>query len=144
MSRAAANRAELKSLVDARKTPGLVAYDGDVPVGWIAVGPRADYAKLQRSPVMKPVDDKPVWSIVCFVVPSEYRRRGVAHAMLRAAVAYAREQGATIIEAYPVDKRGNLSDDTLWFGTKSMYDRTGFKEVARRKPARPIVRRKLR
>jgi ribosomal protein S18 acetylase RimI-like enzyme len=144
MSRSAANRAELKALVDSGKTPGLVAYDGGVPVGWVAVGPREDYAKLQRSPVMKPVDDTPVWSIVCFVVPSEYRRRGVAHAMLRAAIAYAREQGATLIEAYPVDKRGTLSDDTLWFGTKSMYDRAGFKEVARRKPARPVVRRKLR
>ncbi len=144
MSRAAANRAELKALVDSRKTPGLVAYDGDVPVGWVAVGPREDYAKLQRSPVMKPIDDKPVWSIVCFVVPSEYRRQGVARAMLRAAIAYAREQGATLIEAYPVDKRGELVDDTLWFGTKSMYDRAGFREVARRKPARPIVRRKLR
>jgi GNAT superfamily N-acetyltransferase len=78
------------------------------------------------------------------VVPSEYRRQGVARAMLRAAIAYAREQGATLIEAYPVDKRGELGDDTLWFGTKSMYDRAGFREVARRKRARPIVRRKLR
>lgn len=144
MSRSAANRAELKALVDSSKTPGLVAYDGDVPVGWVAVGPRGDYAKLQRSPVMKPVDDKPVWSIVCFVVPSEYRRQGVAHALLRAAISYAREQGGALIEAYPVDKRGRLGDDTLWFGTKSMYDRAGFREVARRKPARPVVRRKLR
>jgi ribosomal protein S18 acetylase RimI-like enzyme len=144
MSRGAANRAELKALVDSKKTPGLVAYDGATPVGWIAVGPREDYAVLQRSPVMKPVDDRPVWSIVCFVVPSEYRHRGVAHAMLRAAIAYARDQGATLIEAYPVDKRGTSSDETLWFGTKSMYDRAGFKEVARRKPARPVVRRKLR
>jgi ribosomal protein S18 acetylase RimI-like enzyme len=144
MTRAAANRAALKALVASGKTPGLIAYEGDVPVGWCAVGPREDYAVLQRSPVMKPVDDKPVWSVVCFVVPSEYRRRGVARFMLRAAIAYAREQGATLIEAYPVEKRGTSSDDTLWFGTKSMYDRAGFKEVARRKPARPIVRRKLR
>jgi GNAT superfamily N-acetyltransferase len=144
MSRAAANRAELKGLVDSGKTPGLIAYDGEVPVGWVAVGPREDYAKLQRSPVMKPVDDKPVWSIVCFVVPSEYRRRGVAHALLRGAIDYARKRGVPLIEAYPVDKRGKLGDDTLWFGTKSMYDHAGFKEVARRKPARPIVRRKLR
>ena len=144
MSRAAANRAELKALVDSGRKPGLIAYNGDVPVGWIAVGPRESFAKLQRSPVMKPVDDKPVWSIVCYVVPSEHRRRGVANALLRGAIDYARTRGVRLLEAYPVDRRGKLSDDTLWFGTKSMYDRAGFKEVARRKPARPIVRRKLR
>src|SRR5919112_617370 len=92
--------------------------------------------------VMKPVDDKPVWSVVCFVVPAVHRGQGVAHALLRAAIAYARKRGATIIEAYPVDKQGRSSDDAMWFGAKSMYDRAGFKEVARRKPTRPVVRLK--
>ncbi len=143
MTRAQSNRADLKSLVDSGRPPGLIAYQGKVPVGWVSLGPREEYRKLERSPVMKPVDDKPVWSIVCFVVPSAHRRQGVAHALLRGAIAYAREQGAPLLEAYPVDKRGRSSDDSMWFGSKSMYDRAGFKVVARRKPARPVVRRKV-
>ena len=94
----------------------------------------------ERSPVMKPVDEKPVWSIVCFVVPSEYRGQGVAQALLKGAIAYAKKQGATLVEAYPVDKPARSKDDYMWFGAKSMYDNAGFSEVARRKPQRPIVR----
>ena len=144
MSRAEANRADIKALVDAGKSPGLIAYHGNIPVGWVSLAPRDEFTKLKRSPVMKPVDDKPVWSIICFVVPSPHRGQGVAHALLHGAIAYARKHGATLIEAYPVDKTSRSSDDAMWFGAKSMYDRAGFKEVARRKPTRPVVRLKLR
>jgi ribosomal protein S18 acetylase RimI-like enzyme len=89
---------------------------------------------------MKAVDDQPVWSVICFVVPAEHRRQGVAQALLGGAVAYAKKQGATLVEAYPVDKPARSKDDDMWFGAKSMYDKAGFKEVARRKPHRPIVR----
>jgi ribosomal protein S18 acetylase RimI-like enzyme len=82
----------------------------------------------------------PVWSIVCFVVPSEHRGQGVARALLDGAIAYARKRGATLLEAYPVDRKRRSSDDAMWFGAKSMYDHAGFEEVARRKPERPIVR----
>lgn len=143
-SRAQANRAELKALVDAGPPPGLIAYKGKEPVGWVTLGPREEFRKLEKSPVMKPVDDKPVWSIICFVVPSAHRRQGVARALLQGAIAYARKRGATLLEGYPVDKAGRQSDDSMWFGAKSMYDRAGFKEVARRKPARPVVRRRVR
>ncbi len=141
--RADANRAELEALVAAGETPGLLAYRGNTPVGWISLGPRELYARLERSPVMKRVDDAPVWSIVCFVVPAEHRRRGVARALLDGAIAYARRHGATLLEAYPMD-RGPSADETMWFGTKSMFDDAGFEEVARRKPQRPIVRLSLR
>lgn len=143
-SRAKANRSDLKSLVKKGNTPGLIAYQGKVPVGWVSLGPREEFARLKRSPVMKPVDDKPVWSIICFVVPLAYRGQGVGHALLQGAIAYARKHGVTLIEAYPVDKRARSKDDAMWFGPKSMYDRVGFKEVARRKPARPVVRLKVR
>ena len=143
-SRAKTNRADLKTLVDKGKTPGLVAYQGRVPVGWVSLGPREEFKRLQRSPVMKPVDDKPVWSIICFVVPLAYRGQGVGYALLQGAIVYARKHGATLIEAYPVDKRERSRDDAIWFGPKSMYDRAGFKEVARRKPMRPVVRLKVR
>ena len=139
-TQAQANRAELKALVDSGEPPGLIGYHGKVPVGWVSIGPRDDYAKLRRSPVMKPVDDLPVWSIICFVVPSQYRGQGVARSLLDGAIAYAKKRGATLLEAYPVDKSRRSSDDAMWFGAKSMYDAAGFKEVARRKANRPIVR----
>jgi GNAT superfamily N-acetyltransferase len=142
-SRAQQNRAELKALVDSGRPPGLIAYEGKTPVGWVSLGPREEFKRLERSPVMKPVDEKPVWSIICFVVPSEHRRQGVAHALLEAAIAYARTKGATLIEAYPIDKKGRQGDDSMWFGSKSMYDRAGFEEVARRKPTRPVVRKRV-
>src|SRR5712691_851684 len=139
-TQAQANRAELKTLVDSGEPPGLIGYRGKVPVGWVSIGPREDYAKLRRSPVMKAVDEQPVWSVICFVVPAEYRGQGVARALLAGAVAYAKKQGATLVEAYPVDKPARSNDEYMWFGAKSMYDKAGFKEVARRKPQRPIVR----
>jgi ribosomal protein S18 acetylase RimI-like enzyme len=139
---AQANRADLKKLTHGSTPPGLIGYRGKTPVGWVSLGPREGYAKLQRSPVMRPVDDKPVWSIVCFVVPAEHRGQGVARALLDGAIAYARKQGATLLEAYPVDKPGRSHDDAMWFGAKSMYDDAGFEEVARRKPQRPVVRLK--
>jgi ribosomal protein S18 acetylase RimI-like enzyme len=142
VTRAQANRASLKALVDAGNPPGLIGYRGKVPVGWVSMGPREDFAKLKRSPVMKAVDDRPVWSVICFVVPPEYRGQGVAQALLTGAVVYAKQQGATLVEAYPVDKAARSNDDYMWFGAKSMYDNAGFKEVARRKPHRPIVRLK--
>jgi ribosomal protein S18 acetylase RimI-like enzyme len=140
MTHAQGNRADLKALVEARTPPGLIGYLGKVPAGWVSLGPRDTYAKLKRSPVMKAVDESPVWSIVCFVVPAEYRGQGIAHALLRGAVTYAEKQGATLLEAYPVDKTERASDDSMWFGSKSLYDRAGFREVARRKPHRPIMR----
>jgi ribosomal protein S18 acetylase RimI-like enzyme len=142
-TRAEANRTQLKKLVEAGRPPGLIGYRDKVPVGWVSVGPREEYARLARSPVMKPVDDQPVWSVICFVVPAEYRGQGVAQALLAGAVAYAKKHGAKLLEAYPVDRPSRSKDDSMWFGAKSMYDKSGFSEVARRKPQRPVVRLRL-
>jgi ribosomal protein S18 acetylase RimI-like enzyme len=131
---------QLMELAASGKPPGLIGYLGDVPAGWVSLGPRSAFIKLARSPVLKPVDDKPVWSLVRFVVAGSCRHRGVAEALLGGAVAYAAEQGADILEAYPVDKPEPGRDDSMWFGSKSMYDRAGFVEGARRRPERPIVR----
>jgi GNAT superfamily N-acetyltransferase len=139
-----ANQRALKALVKRGVVPGLLGYENGRAIGWVSLGPREDYARLKRSQVMKAVDDKPVWSIICFVVDPRERHRGVAEAMLKGAMGWARKQGVTLLEAYPCDKQGKASDDSMWFGAKSMFDRAGFSEVARRKPARPIVRKKLR
>jgi GNAT superfamily N-acetyltransferase len=93
---------------------------------------------------MKPVDDKPVWSVICFYTVLEARGEGLSEAMLAHAADYARQNGARLLEAYPVDKPVRDRDDSMWFGTKRMFDRAGFTEVARRKPARPVMRKALR
>jgi GNAT superfamily N-acetyltransferase len=145
MKRAAeARKDRLRELAAKGPPPGLIAYLGTKPVGWVTLGPREAFGRLARSRAMKAVDDRPVWSIVCFVVPSEFRGQGVATALLEGAVAYARKQGATLLEAYPKEPRGKAADDSLWFGTKSMYDKAGFTEAARHTPGRPVMRKALR
>jgi len=144
MTYAERNQCDLKALVDKGVVPGLIGYRDGEPVAWLSLGPREDYHKLLRSPVMKPVDAKPVWSVVCFFTAKAARGEGLSAAMLEGAAAYARAQGATLLEAYPVDKPGRGDDDNLWFGVKALYDRAGFVEVARRKPTRAVMRKALR
>jgi ribosomal protein S18 acetylase RimI-like enzyme len=136
-------RKRLQALCEQGPPPGLLAYAGREAVGWVTLGPREQFLKLAKSVVMKPVDDKPVWSIVCFVVRPDYRHRGVATALLRGAMDYAAKRGATLLEAYAVDKKDPSHDDWLWHGAKSMYDKAGFVEVARRRPQRPVMRREV-
>jgi GNAT superfamily N-acetyltransferase len=144
VSRSEMNKRELKALVDRGVVPGLLAYEDGRPVGWVSLGPREDYARLEKSIVMKPVDDEPVWSIICFFVDAKARHRGVADALLDAALDWARDQGVKLIEAYPCDKPAGARDDDLWFGTPAMFERRGFAEIARRKPTRPFMRKTLR
>jgi GNAT superfamily N-acetyltransferase len=139
-----ANKRLMKSWVSSGIVPGLLAYRDGRPVGWISIGPREAYPRLANSPIMKPVDERPVWSIVCFFVDAHERGKGITRALLRGAIAYARSQGATLLEAYPVDKRERSNPLSMWFGAKTLYDRAGFREVARRKKTRPVVRRRLR
>jgi GNAT superfamily N-acetyltransferase len=132
------------------RAPGLVAYRGGEAVGWISIGPRDDYVRLQRSRVLGPLDEKPVWSIVCFVVGRKARGQGVARALLDAAVDYARDHGATLLEAYPVETGGSrVPSASAYTGTLSMFEHAGFKVAARRqapgaKRERPVVRRRIR
>src|SRR5918994_108203 len=97
----AENRRAMKKLVDGGTVPGLIGYEDGVPIAWVSLAPREDYPKLRRSPIMKPVDDRPVWSIVCFFVDRSSRGKGSARRMLRAAVDHARAHGARLGEAYP-------------------------------------------
>jgi GNAT superfamily N-acetyltransferase len=143
-SRSEHAKCSLKALVDAGTVPGLIGYRDGEPVGWLSLGPREDYARLERSPVMKRVDVRPVWSVVCFYTAKQMRGQHVAEAMLAGAIDYARSCGARLIEAYPVDRKQRSADDSMWFGGKAMYDRAGFVEIARRKPTRPVMRKALR
>jgi len=137
-----ASRLAMKRIVDSGQVPGLIGYLAGQPAGWVTLGPREEFRKLARSPVIGPVDDQPVWSLVCFVVPSQYRGQGVAKGLLRGAISYARSQRVGTLEAYPLDtEAGGFGQP--WFGSKSMFDEAGFVEVMRRKPQRPIMRLNL-
>ena len=148
------NRAVLERAArsDARKgrAPGLIAYRDGEAIGWVSLAPREDFERLEHSKVLARVDDRPVWSIVCFVVGRRARGQGVAAAMLSAAVDYARDHGATLLEAYPVDtSEGRIPSANAYGGTLSMFERAGFTEVERRQAnssvrPRPIVRRAIR
>lgn len=139
--RGAGNKRALHRLVTNGARPGLIAYRGSAPAGWCAVAPRDEYDRLGRSRVMAPVDDQPVWSVVCFFVDRAARRTGVTTALLRAAIEHARKGGARIVEGYPIDPAGKPVADTFaWFGLLSAFRRAGFEEVARRSPTRPIMR----
>ena len=138
-----ANKQALRELVGRGVVPGLVGYLDGRPAGWISLGPRGDYLKLRRSPVMKPVDDAEVWSVVCSYVAKPYRGLGLQHRLLAAAIDFARDRGAAMLEAYPVDKPGRSHDDFMFFGSRSLYERAGFTEVARRSPTRVVMRRAL-
>jgi GNAT superfamily N-acetyltransferase len=141
-NRGAGNRRAFRRIVARGEAPGVLAYAGGAPVGWCAIAPRRAYPVLARSPILKPVDDAPVWAITCLFVPRPYRRRGVSARLLDAAAAFARRRGARIVEGYPTEPRGAAIPDVHVFtGLRSAFDRAGFAEVARRSPTRPIMRR---
>ena len=130
-STAASNREALRGLIAREPAPGLMALDDDgTALGWVSLGPREDYERLERSRVRPRLDDLPVWAIVCFVVARRGRRTGVAAKLLDAAIDYAREHGAPALEGYPVDTTtGKPSAATLYSGTLSTFQRAGFRNA---------------
>ena len=137
----AGNKRAFRGIVETGAPTGVLAYVEGKPVGWCAVAPRRDYPVLERSRILQPVDDQPVWSVTCFFVPREHRRTGLTAKLLEAAVKYARKKGAKIIEGYPQDpKAGTMVDAFAWTGFASAFRKAGFKEVARRSAARPVMR----
>lgn len=120
----------MRALTHRRYRPGVVAYDEGVPVGWCSIGPRSEIPRLVASKLIRPIDDVDVWSIICVVVRSGHRRRGVTTRMLEGAVAYAASRGAPAVEAYPVDAEGGRIDLTMAFvGTRAMFEKVGFEVV---------------
>ncbi len=133
------NRDRFADIAETGPPPGLIGYIDDSPVAWVQVGPRSDFPTINRSRLLKPVDDTPSWSINCFVVKVGHRRNGIGAGMLAAAIDYAKTQGARMIEAYPVD--GDRSSAVDYFtGTLGMFEEHGFVELLRRNDTRPIVR----
>ncbi|MBI1940037.1 MAG: GNAT family N-acetyltransferase [Acidobacteria bacterium] len=139
------NKRRFKKIVTTGETPGLIAYAKGEPVAWCAIAPRETYPVLERSRVLGRVDDQPVWSVTCFFVARPFRGRGVTTQLLKSAAAYARRQGARIVEGYPVEPRkGRMPEAFAWTGLAAAFRKAGFAEVARRSKTRPIMRLAVR
>jgi GNAT superfamily N-acetyltransferase len=138
------NKRAFQALVEAGDPPGVLAYVDGKPAGWCALGPREQYPRLERSRTLKRVDDEPVWSVVCFFIARPFRKQGMTGTLLRAAVAYARQHGARIVEGYPIEPRNrDVPAAFAWTGFTSAFQAAGFIEVARRSKCQPIVRLEL-
>jgi GNAT superfamily N-acetyltransferase len=122
--------AHLRDLSAGEHAPGVLAYRERQPVGWCALGPWSQMGRLQRSRTIPRIDERPRWSIVCFVVRAGNRRKGVASALLAGAIDYAAANDVALLEAYPVETDGHrISSSFAYVGTTDMFERAGFQRV---------------
>lgn len=135
------NKREMKKLINSGVIPGILAFENAEPVGWCSVAPRDDFLVLENSRILKRIDDKLVWSIVCLFIKKNYRNLGLSVQLLKAAKKYVKEQGGRILEGYPVEpKKDKMPDAFAWTGLASAFLEAGFKEQLRRSETRPIMR----
>jgi GNAT superfamily N-acetyltransferase len=135
------NRQALHEIVTSGEVPGILTYADGKPIGWCSVAPRDSYPSLNRSRVLKKLDDMPVWSIVCFYVDKEHRSQGLTLELIRAAIDYVRRQGGRIIEAYPTQPKGQrLPPVSSYMGLPSLFEQAGFIECARPSQSKVIMR----
>jgi len=135
-------RAAMTGLARRRRAPGLLAFEGEEPVGWIAIAPRSELRRIELSRVTPRVDDEDVWVIPCITVRPSARGRGIAVALIRAAVAYAARWRAPAVEAYPRAGSARTADDNAYFGTEPLFRRAGFRVI--RLPQRKAGGKSLR
>ncbi len=139
-------KARLRELTTHTLPPGVIAYTKGQPIGWCAVGPRQDFPPMATSKTLKPIDNLPVWSVVCFFVVKSHRRQGVMVELLRGAVRFAAEHGASIVEGYPLDMQSHpltsqrLSGYAGYMGIASAFRLAGFSEAARASETQLIMR----
>jgi len=141
--RCSENKETLRKIVKRGSPPGLIAFDGDLAVGWCQLTPRDALQWLDHMWWFERVDAAPVWSISCFFVRRGYRRQGVMTQLILAALKTAKRARAPALEGYPIDTSAPKSTSNIFTGTAAAFARTGFKVVARRASARPIMRHDL-
>jgi len=139
----AENKAAFERVVKKGPPPGVLAFAGDVAVGWVQVTPRAHLPRLNNGRFTAAVDDVPVWSVSCFYVRKGWRGKGVMTALTAGPVDFARSQDAALLEAYPWDAAERKSASTVYTGTARSFRRAGFKTVAKPAAHRPIMRKVL-
>ncbi len=139
------NKLAMKAIIDSGEVPGILAYDNTKAIGWCAIAPRTSFPALSRSRILRPIDDRPCWSVACLFVDKSCRKKGVSTGLLRAASEYAKSQGAEIVEGYPVEPKSekDIPPAFAWTGVPKAFNGAGFQEVARRSPTRPIMRIEL-
>ena len=141
----AGNKKAIKKIIFDGNVPGILAYQDELPVGWCAVAPRSEFTRLENSRILKPVDDKPVWSVTCFFIKRKFRNTGLSVELLNASKKYVKSHGGKIIEGYPIEPRENkMPDAFVWVGLSRAFIKAGFKEVVRRSETRPIMRFTIR
>jgi len=131
------HRRRMGQIVRRGGRPGLLGYVDGEPVAWVSLGPRTDFAALEASRLLRRVDEKPVWSVVCFFVDRRARRKGVTLGLLKAAVEYARSRGAKIIEGYPVEPGPRLY---TFMGSPATFRKAGFRDVTPPGQVRQVMR----
>jgi GNAT superfamily N-acetyltransferase len=136
------NKDFIRSRIERGPPPGLLAFNGDVAVGWCQLTARDQVPELDRAWRLTRVDDLPVWSLSCFYVRKGYRRQGITSVLIAAALKTAQHARAPALEAYPLDR--TLTPSTTSTGIASTFERAGFKTVACRVPPRPIMRHDLK
>ena len=142
-SRAAGRKQAMRAIVAAGKPPGLLAYVGSEPVGWVSVDGRERLDRFEHSRKVKALDrPEGMWSIVCFVIAKQYRGQGIMPLLLEGALAYARERGARVIEAYPIEPQGELKSYQGFEGIASVFRKAGFMRVGGTE-TRPVMRKTL-
>lgn len=135
------NKQSLRELVYKDKKPGIIAYIDKEPAGWCAVAPRNIYIRLENSKILARIDNLDVWSISCLFILKKFRRQGLSTELIKHAVMFCKENGAKIVEAYPVVPYSNsIPAAFAWTGIPSSFEKAGFKEVIRRSRTRPIMR----
>jgi GNAT superfamily N-acetyltransferase len=135
------NRLLIKAIVEEGKTPGILAYEGSIPIGWCGIEPRRNYQGLGRSRILKPIDEQDVWSITCFFVDRKFRFRGISKGLILAALDFAAHNNGRIVEGYPTEiENEKMPAPFVYTGLASSFIDAGFKESARRSPKRPIMR----
>lgn len=139
-SNALEKEACMLKIVEDNRQPGIIGYLDGKPVTWCSVAPRSEFPSLDRSRVLGRVDEREVWSMVCFYFAAGYRRGGLMLKMIEKGVDFARQRGAEIIESYPVDPKRKMASGEIFMGLVSVFQKAGFIEVARRSPGRPIMR----
>lgn len=137
----AGNKKTMKKLVEKKEQVGIIAYDKNIPVGWCSFAPREKYVRLENSKVLAPIDDEPVWSITCFFMEKDYRKKGLSSELLIAAIDFCKKKKVKILEGYPtLPYAKNIPAAFAWTGIPSSFEKAGFTEAARRSKSRPIMR----
>ena len=137
----AGNKRIMKSLVKQKEQIGIIGYIGNKPVAWCSFAPREKFIRLENSRVLKKIDDEDVWSISCFFISKEFRRKGLSTGLLKGVIAFCRKKNVKILEGYPtVPYSKAMPAAFAWTGIPAAFDRAGFEEAAKRSKSRPIMR----